>query len=287
MKERITYIYKLVDPREPEVVRYVGKSNDPFSRLKDHIKEAKAGKRKSYKNNWILKLLSEGVRPEFVILEPVFYKYHEEWEFFERFWIKHYREQKHPITNYVEGGEGNKGWKPSLETRQKISKTLTGRKLSPEQVRAISEGHKGITYGPMPEEQRKAISERMKGQPGRPHTEETKRKISAANKGKVKRKSDKPRKYTKPVVTKEMQQLRISSNILKTIEKCENGEVFGVAKAGKGWQAVITVDGVSTYLGFSLNYDEAVSMRREAEKKYFKYLKEKHTEIINSIKKAA
>ena len=50
------------------------------------------------------------------------------------------------LLNMSDGGEGNKGNYPSLETRQKMSKTRKGRVLSQEVKDKISESHKGIGH---------------------------------------------------------------------------------------------------------------------------------------------
>ena len=69
---------------------------------------------------------------------------------------------------------------PSVETRQKISKTLKGRKLSPEHIRKSAEGNKGKKLSP---QTRRKISEALKGKKGKERSPETRRKISEANKG--------------------------------------------------------------------------------------------------------
>ena len=87
----------------------------------------------------------------------------------------------------------------SDETRKKISKGLTGRKISSETRKKMSESHKGFhpTYetrkklseahkNPSPEIRMKisnASKGRTSGMKGKHHTEEAKRKIAAASKG--------------------------------------------------------------------------------------------------------
>lgn len=57
---RVTYIYGLYEIGKEDIIRYVGKSNDPHNRLKTHIKNVdyclKKGKRLTYKQNWIIKV---------------------------------------------------------------------------------------------------------------------------------------------------------------------------------------------------------------------------------------
>ena len=51
--------------------------------------------------------------------------------------------QLHMSYNISDGGKANKGWKPSQETKDKMSKTHLGKKLSDEHKRKISESGKG------------------------------------------------------------------------------------------------------------------------------------------------
>lgn len=76
--------------------------------------------------------------------------------------------------NLTKGGDGMSGYKHSDETRQKMSKTRKGRKLSPEHVRAVSEGQKG--------QKRPGMSKKRKGELnpmyGKGHSDEARKKIS-------------------------------------------------------------------------------------------------------------
>lgn len=65
----ISYIYALVDPRDVGVVRYVGKSDAPWNRIKGHIIESR--RRDGWKNNWIKSLSNDGVIPSMIILSIV------------------------------------------------------------------------------------------------------------------------------------------------------------------------------------------------------------------------
>ena len=67
-KTRITYIYALMGG---DNVRYVGKSDDPNKRLNEHIKYDY--NKKSYKHNWVRKMLRENKEINFKILEVVPY----------------------------------------------------------------------------------------------------------------------------------------------------------------------------------------------------------------------
>lgn len=81
----------------------------------------------------------------------------------------------------------HKGQKRSLDSIKKQVRTQTGRQLSEETKRKISESNKGVKHKPLSEEAKKRISIRMKGKRnpfyGKQHSEETKRKISENQKG--------------------------------------------------------------------------------------------------------
>lgn len=97
--KRYTFIYALYSPEQPNVVRYVGKSNNINSRLTKHIYEAKNGK--SYKNNWIKSLLNKGQKPTIKVLKKVDVS---EWKYWEMFFVEKYKSES--LTNATLGGDG-------------------------------------------------------------------------------------------------------------------------------------------------------------------------------------
>ncbi len=117
-----TFIYGLKDP-ETKLIRYIGKSNDPEKRYRDHLRD----KSITYKTYWIKSLAAKGLYPELVILEEVLI---ECWQERECYWITYYREQSIPLTNLTDGGDGVKGVSPSEETRRKMSEAHKGRVVS-------------------------------------------------------------------------------------------------------------------------------------------------------------
>ena len=76
------FIYGLVDPRNNKV-RYVGKTNNLHSRLLDHIRYAKEG-RKSHKCSWIRQVLKDEKNPIIRILEIAT---EDNWNTLEQKWI--------------------------------------------------------------------------------------------------------------------------------------------------------------------------------------------------------
>ena len=120
-------IYGMIDPREIHEFRYVGKT--PYSldeRLYYHIWEAtQKGKNKvkTYKCNWIRKLLRDNTTPVIVLIDvvPLF-----QWKYWEKHYIKLYKNLGHRLTNATEGGEGVLGCVWSEEHRRKVCKALSG-----------------------------------------------------------------------------------------------------------------------------------------------------------------
>ena len=97
----------------------------------------------------------------------------------EIYWIAFYNsnDPEHGY-NTATGGNRHDGYKPSEETRRKISKSGKGKKRSTETRRKISESRKGKKLST---ETRRKISESMKG---KKHSEESRRKMSESLKGK-------------------------------------------------------------------------------------------------------
>ncbi len=63
-------IYALCDPHTGEV-RYVGKSDDPARRFRQHLEPGQLNRYKSRKNSWIKGLLTQGFEPILDILDVV------------------------------------------------------------------------------------------------------------------------------------------------------------------------------------------------------------------------
>lgn len=102
-----TFIYALLDPISKNI-RYIGKSNNPIKRFKEHINKSKLTV--THKNNWILKLSKNNLKPILCIIDEVSIK---EWVFWETYWISQCKTWGFNLVNTTEGGDGcsltNKG----------------------------------------------------------------------------------------------------------------------------------------------------------------------------------
>lgn len=149
---RPTFIYVLKDTKTGEI-RYVGQTVYTLEkRLAGHLRE----KNKNYKCNWIKSLKNDGVIPAIVLIQEV--PYYDDWQYWERFWIKLYRDLGCKLVNTTDGGEGTSGYiqsaehiakrtapgpnrKRTAETRERISKNKKGKKRTPEAIEKSSKGH--------------------------------------------------------------------------------------------------------------------------------------------------
>jgi hypothetical protein len=93
----ISYIYALVDPRDPLVARYIGKADNPADRLNRHCREARLHSRPIH--CWIRKLGREGIRPIMHVLQAT-----GDWESAERAMIAEAKENGAPLLNVAIGG---------------------------------------------------------------------------------------------------------------------------------------------------------------------------------------
>ena len=95
-----TYIYILKDPIS-NLIRYVGKSNNPKERLMNHLNLSKRDQ--SHKRNWILKLKKQGLKPVMEVIDviPI-----DSWQFWETYWISQIKSWGFDLINYTNGGDG-------------------------------------------------------------------------------------------------------------------------------------------------------------------------------------
>jgi len=151
-----TFIYALKDP-ETGKIRYIGKSNNPQKRFGGHYNEARLGKEKNHKCDWIISLAKRGLKPELEILDEVPFP---EWKFWETEYIRVFKIIGMKLVNLTIGGEGSAGRKCSEEQKKKQSECLKkqyangrpvpwkGQKLSQERRDAIRNRFKGKKLSP-------------------------------------------------------------------------------------------------------------------------------------------
>lgn len=146
------YIYTLKDPNTNEI-RYIGKTNNIKTRLKDHIRKSKLSK--THKNNWIQSLIIKNQKPIIEIIEVIT---NNEWGIREQYWIDYYKSKGVRLTNIANGGIGGnlgdevnrkiseikKGFKHSEETKKILSIVKTGTKHSEETKLEYSKTRSGI-----------------------------------------------------------------------------------------------------------------------------------------------
>lgn len=188
------YIYGLVDPVSKQI-RYIGKSIRPKGRYTDHLND----KSKTHKTNWIQSLLKKGLKPELVILEQL--NDDENWQEYEKQWIKKGKENGWNLVNSTDGGDGVVNL--SEESKQKIISTWKGRKHKPETIELLK------------------IKNR-----GRKHTDEFKKKMSNIMKGRKITWGDKVSQGTRKFDDDKVKEVK--KLLLKGYKVCELAEKYGV-----------------------------------------------------------
>lgn len=114
---KTTYIYGIRDLEVGKYI-YVGKSNEPMSRFNGHLQHSH--------NDCVQGFVEEKGQDNFQVevLGRVKFKVSEDWKEQEKFWIKKFREEGHPLCNKNDGGGGVT--EMSEEDRAKRSKALSG-----------------------------------------------------------------------------------------------------------------------------------------------------------------
>ena len=116
---KTTFIYTISD--ENNIIRYIGKSNNPFRRIHQHIKEGK----NTHKYNWLQSIKKRGYFPVVEILDEVPI---DDWEIYEMYWISQFKSWGFNLVNKCDGGIGPKGKKLSDEVKLHLSKIQKGKK---------------------------------------------------------------------------------------------------------------------------------------------------------------
>lgn len=183
--ERLCFIYALFDPREPDVVRYIGKTMHPESRWNAHVRNSKY--LKCHRSSWIVSLLRAGVKP---VMRIVAICPEDVWQDFERAIVSKYKSDR--LTNGNEGGVG--GGTPEAWVREKIGRSrkaiapsISGRMSvafkkkwqDPEYRERVSAAHRGKKQSP------EVIEKRIRPMRGRVHSEQEKQNRRAAIIGRI------------------------------------------------------------------------------------------------------
>ena len=124
------FIYTLSDPRTGEL-RYVGMTAKPSRRRYQHTQLWYQGGRKNHLANWLRLLISEGLVPDFSVIEEVA---DGAWQESERRWIQHYLEEGCDLVNATDGGDGVTGWKPEGKDLERLQRngSIPKRKRQPQ-----------------------------------------------------------------------------------------------------------------------------------------------------------
>jgi FtsZ-interacting cell division protein YlmF len=161
------FIYVLRDPISWDV-RYVGKTVDPVARIKSHLKHTAT--KDHYAGRWIASVLRRGLEPMLEVIDAGIGTEHGAAE---RAWIADYRRNGARLTNTAPGGEGWFGSPPDV-VREKISKTLTGRKQSDDTKAKRAASRAGFRH--TDESKRKCRENNL----GKKRSPETRARVSAA-----------------------------------------------------------------------------------------------------------
>jgi len=196
-----TYIYGIRDLELDKYI-YIGKSNKPEDRFKRHLS--------SSHNTCVQKSIvgKEETNFQIEILEEVEFEVTKDWIKRERFWIKKFKEDGHPLCNANKGGSGPSELSEETKTRMKgrvpwnrgipaTKETKTKKSKSMREWHRTHEHPRGFLGKHPTEEARQAQSKRFSGignpnygkfgnkhnRYGAHHTEETITRMSKAKQG--------------------------------------------------------------------------------------------------------
>lgn len=137
------YIYILIDSTTNKV-RYVDKTNNIGKRRRYHFNLNTQSKFKTHSSKWLIKLLSNNIKPVMKIIDTI---ESDNWEWLEKFYIKLFKKLGCDLTNHSIGGDsGNSGNKMSKEFCEKQSKLKMGRIVPQDVIDEFKKRIKGNTY---------------------------------------------------------------------------------------------------------------------------------------------
>ncbi len=131
------YIYELVCPISGKP-RYIGKTQNPETRLRAHLSKARTAQTKHHCAQWICQLLRDGLKPVLRIVFEV--PESEAWQGHEIRIIEEYHKAGHELTNLTGGGGGFYKANPELLLRR--GKTRSAQLADPETNKRFSEALK-------------------------------------------------------------------------------------------------------------------------------------------------
>lgn len=129
-------IYGLSDPRTG-AIHYIGKSKSALRRPRKHQTHL-LWQDPTPKGDWVRSLHLEGLKYDIKILEE--FDGPELLDVSEQFWVAQGRGLGWPLVNVTKGGKGWLGGRHGVHTRALISAAHSGRKQTPEQRRKSGEG---------------------------------------------------------------------------------------------------------------------------------------------------
>ncbi|MBB4192790.1 AP2 domain-containing protein [Rhizobium aethiopicum] len=243
------FVYGLVDSRALEEIRYIGITNNPYSRLSLHLSQApKEGWKKS---RWIGSVVDAGAEVMMCVLASGMTQ--EDSMMMEVALIAEYRAKGAPLMNLTDGGEGVKGQVQSAETRAKRSAALKGKSKSPEAVSRQAEAVRGRKAT---DEQRanlrRAHLKRYAENPG------IRDRISISLKSRYEDSSERAkisdaniRRYSDPDERKRTGEITAKIKIAGPPPKNNSSGFKGVSlnKTNGKWMSYINVNGVRLHLG--------------------------------------
>lgn len=216
-----TFVYALCEPGTGEV-RYIGKADDPRSRLMDHLARCDH----THRGRWVRKLKRLGLSPGMTVLQEI---PHSGWQDAERYQICLAKMAGVRLTNSTAGGDG-------FESGPRHP--FWGRRHSDRHRANISAAKIGVKRTLTDREiaNRARLSEMGRAMLGRPMPLEIRAKISAANRGR-----HRPQAWSDAILVAIVNKRR------------RDGGYVGVSRAGDGcnaWTAKITIHGKTFKLGY-------------------------------------
>jgi hypothetical protein len=161
IRENKQYIYTLSSPVDG-VVRYIGKTATPKTRLICHLSEARSLKHKNKRTCWIKSIMSAGMEP---VMEIVDETCKENIDQLEKNYIKLFKACGANLVNMTEGGDGVRLFVRTEEHRKKISDRMKVRIFSDEHRKKLSISNswrKGRVLPPEVRDQYRIFSTRKK-----------------------------------------------------------------------------------------------------------------------------